>query len=239
MKRVLIVGATSGIGYAIAEQLLGEGYIVGVAGRRVELLESLTKSYPQSCFVGRVDVTDEGAAEQIDSLCEQMGGVDTFIHSSGIGYCNIELSPEAELKTARTNVEGLIRTTTHLFNRFRESGGHIVVISSIAGTRTWGSSAAYSATKRFQSSYVDGLSQLASITKSRIRFTDIRPGFVTTPLIEGHTYPMQMEVDYAARLIVKAVKRKRRVAIIDWRYRLLVALWRAIPQWLWERLPIK
>ncbi len=239
MKRVLIVGATSGIGYAVAEQLLGEGYIVGVAGRRVEKLAELKSCYPQSCFVGQVDITQEDAPLQMESIIEQMGGVDTFLHSSGIGWVNIELDEELEIRTARTNVEGLMRTTTYMFNRFRESGGHIAVISSIAGTRTLGSSAAYSATKRFQHSYVDGLAQLATITKSKIRFTDIRPGFVATPLIEGSSYPMLMSAEYCARRIVRALKRRRRVAIIDWRYRILVAIWRAIPQWLWERMAIK
>ncbi len=239
MKRVIIVGATSGIGYTMAEILLSEGYIVGVAGRRVEKLEPLKIQYANNCFVEQIDITQPSTVEGIDSLIEQMGGLDTFIHSSGIGSNNVELDPEIEIATARTNVEGLIRTTTHIFNHFREGGGHIVAISSIAGTRTLGSAAAYSATKRFQHSYLDGLAQLATITKSNIRITDIRPGFVRTPLIEGRTYPMEMDVEYASRLIIKAIKRKRRVAIIDWRYRLLVALWRAIPEWLWERISIK
>ncbi len=239
MKRVLIIGATSGIGYAIAEELLERGYMVGVSGRRVEKLTPLKERFAQSCFIEQIDITQEDTPQHIDSLIEKMGGVDTFIHSSGIGSSNLELDPEIELRTARTNVEGLIRTTTHLFNHFRRSGGHIVVISSVAGTRTLGSAAAYSATKRFQHSYVDGLAQLSTLTGSKIHLTDIRPGFVRTPLIEGRTYPMEMDVKYASLKIIKAIERKRRVAIIDWRYRLLVALWRAIPQWLWERLNIK
>ncbi|MFR9649845.1 MAG: SDR family NAD(P)-dependent oxidoreductase [Rikenellaceae bacterium] len=239
MEKILIVGATSGIGYAIAQILLDQGYTVGVSGRRVEQLTPLKERFPQSCHIERIDIIEEDTPQRIDSLIEKMGGVDTFIHSSGIGSSNIELDPQIEIRTARTNVEGLIRTTTHIFNHFRDGGGHIAVISSVAGTRTLGSAVAYSATKRFQHSYMDGLSQLATITRSKIHITDIRPGFVRTPLIEGRTYPMEMKVNYAAKRIIKAIERKRRVAIIDWRYRLLVLLWRAIPEWLWERLPIK
>ena len=72
-----------------------------------------------------------------------------------------------------------------------------------------------------------------------ITFTDIRPGFVTTALLDdGQKYPMQMSVEYAAKKIFKAVKRRKRVAVIDWKYSILVLFWKLIPRWLWVRLPI-
>ena len=98
------------------------------------------------------------------------------------------------------------------FRYFRDKGkGHIAVISSIAGTKGLGIAAAYSATKRFQNTYIDALEQLASMKKIDIRFTDIRPGFVATNLLnDGKKYPMLMKTDYTARLIVKALNRKKR-----------------------------
>ena len=75
--------------------------------------------------------------------------------------------------------------------------------------------------------------------KLDISFTDIRPGFVTTALLDdGQKYPMQMTVEYAAKKIFNAVIKRKRVAIIDWKYAVLVFFWQLIPRWLWVRLPI-
>ena len=108
MKKILIIGATSGIGYEIAKQLLEKGHIVGTAGRRIERLENLKNNYPSTCFTQMIDVTKEDTVTQIDKLVSEMGGLDLFIHSTGIGWGNIELKAELEIVTAKTNVEGLI-----------------------------------------------------------------------------------------------------------------------------------
>lgn len=71
--------------------------------------------------------------------------------------------------------------------------------------------------------------------KQPITFTDIRPGFVRTDLLkDGRNYPMLMSPQYAALRIANAIDRKKRRAIIDWRYAILVFFWRLIPEWLWE-----
>lgn len=125
------------------------------------------------------------------------------------------------------------------FRCFSATGGHIAVISSIAGTKGLGPAPAYSATKRFQNTYIDALEQLAWQRHLGIKFTDIRPGFVATDLINnGKGYPMVLRKEKVAESVIKAIERKRRVAVIDSRYSLLVALWRCIPRFLWKRLPI-
>lgn len=166
--------------------------------------------------------------------------MDLFFLSSGIGYQNRDLNPEVELNTARTNVEGFIRMVTAAFNYFKENdGGHIAVISSIAGTKGLGVAPAYSATKRFQNTYIDALAQLSRMQHLNISFTDIRPGFVATDLLKNGKYPMLMQAGHVAQQIIKALTRKKRIAVIDERYRILVFFWRMIPRWIWERLPIK
>ena len=99
---------------------------------------------------------------------------------------------------------------------------------------------AYSATKRMQNTYIDALAQLAHMEKLNIRFTDIRPGFVATPLLagDGH-YPMLMQVGKVAARIMKVLKRQRRRVVIDRRYAVMVFFWKMIPEWLWERLNIR
>ena len=114
------------------------------------------------------------------------------------------------------------------------------MISSIAGTKGLGVAPAYSATKRFQNTYIDALEQLATMQKLDIRFTDIRPGFVATSLLnDGKNYPMLMKTSYAAKLIVKALKRNKRIAVIDWKYSILVFFWKLIPRCIWKRMKVK
>ena len=73
---------------------------------------------------------------------------------------------------------------------------------------------------------------------AKVTFTDIRPGFVDTDLLKSGHFPMMMRPEFVADKIVKAVERRKRVITIDWKYRLLVAFWRLIPNFIWEKLKI-
>ena len=240
-KKVIIIGATSGIGREVALIYIAQGWKVGVAGRREAELESLRAEYPEQVYAQTLDVTQEDAPEKLHALIEQVGGMDVFLLSSGIGKQNQTLETGLELATAATNVEGFIRMTNAAFHHFEQQGhGHLAVISSIAGTKGLGAAPAYSATKGFQNIYMDALDQLARMKKLNIQFTDIRPGFVATPLLNNQKkYPMLMEAPIVALDIVSAIEKKKRVAIIDWKFRLLVGFWRLIPKWIWLRLPIR
>ena len=240
-KKVIIIGATSGIGREVALIYIAQGWKVGVAGRREAELEALRSAYPEQVSAQALDVTKEDAPQKLQALIEQVGGMDVFLLSSGIGKQNPTLETGLELATAATNVEGFIRMTNAAFHYFEQQGhGHLAVISSIAGTKGLGAAPAYSATKGFQNIYMDALDQLARMKKLNIRFTDIRPGFVATPLLNNQKkYPMLMDTPIVALDIVSAIEKKKRVAIIDWKFRLLVGFWRLIPKWIWLRLPVK
>lgn len=241
MKRIVIVGATSGMGLEVARLALRAGWRVGAAGRRTDRLEALRAEAPEQMEIRQMDVTDPAAPEQLATLIERLGGMDIYLHSSGIGFRNEALDPAIELATARTNAEGFIRMVTAAYTYFRShGGGQIAVISSIAGTKGLGAAPAYSATKRLQNTYIDALAQLARMQRARIRFTDIRPGFVDTPLLASDGgYPMLMPADKVARRIFRAIVRGRRRVVIDGRFAVLVFLWKLIPAWLWERLVIR
>ena len=240
-KKVIIIGATSGIGREVALIYIAQGWKVGVAGRREAELEALRSAYPEQVSAQALDVTKENAPQKLQALIEQVGGMDVFLLSSGIGKQNPTLETGLELTTAATNVEGFIRMTNAAFHYFEQQGhGHLAVISSIAGTKGLGAAPAYSATKGFQNIYMDALDQLARMKKLNIRFTDIRPGFVATPLLNNQKkYPMLMDAPIVALDIVSAIEKKKRIAIIDWKFRLLVGFWRLIPKWIWLRLPVK
>ena len=241
MKRIVIVGATSGIGLETARLCIREGWRVGVAGRRLEALEALRAEAPAQVEIEPLDITREDATERLKQLIERLGGMDIYLHSSGIGSQNARLRPDIEIETLRTNGEGFVRMVVAAFGYFRSrGGGHIAVISSIAGTRGLGAAPAYSATKRMQNTYIDALTQLARMEGCGIRFTDIRPGFVDTPLLAGDgCYPMLMSTEKVARRIMQVLRKPRRRVVIDRRYAWLVFGWKLIPQWLWERLKIR
>ena len=240
-KKIIIIGATSGIGREVALLYIAQGWKVGIAGRRTDELEALRSLAPEQVSAQALDVTQADAAERLHTLIKQVGGMDIFLLSSGIGRQNYALQTETELTTAATNVEGFIRMTNAAYHYFEEQGhGHIAVISSIAGTKGMGAAAAYSATKKFQNAYIDALDQLSRMQKLKISFTDIRPGFVATPLLKSEKkYPMLMKAPDVAKNIVRAIERRKRVTIIDWKFRILVGFWRLIPNYIWLRLPIK
>ena len=86
-----------------------------------------------------------------------------------------------------------------------------------------------------QNVYLQALEQQAHQRGLRIRFTDIRPGFVDTALLKGDFhYPMMLQPKNVAREIVSAINAHNHIRVIDWRYRLLTAFWRRIPRCLWR-----
>lgn len=239
MRKIIIIGATSGIGLEIAKIYIQAGWRLGVAGRRLEKLQALQATAPGQVEIQQMDVTEDNASEQLEQLIGKTGGMDIFLLSSGIGFQNRSLDVEKEMATVSTNATGFTRLVTAAFHYFRNrKQGHIAIISSIAGTKGLGAAPSYSASKRFQNTYIDALAQLAKMEKKSISFTDIRPGFVRTDLLKDGRYPLQMEPEKVAHLIVKALNRKKRRVVVDWRYAILVFFWRLIPSFIWERLPI-
>ena len=234
-KRAIIIGASSGIGLEVARLLIKEGWQVGVAARRVELMEGIG-----AAAVERIDVTADDATEALHRLIDKTGGMDLFFYASGIGKQNRELLEDIELATMQTNGVGFVRMIGEAYRFFAQQGrGHIAAITSIAGTKGLGPAPSYSATKAMQNVYLQALEQQAYARGLNIRFTDIRPGFVDTALLSGDFhYPMMLKPDRVAHDIVRSINSQRHIRVIDYRYRLLTALWRRIPRFLWRRIKL-
>lgn len=224
----------------VAKLLLAEGHTLGVAARREDRLQALKQLAPDRVEVAQIDVTADDAAERLRELIGRMGGMDLYFHASGIGKQNRTLMPDIELATVSTNGMGFTRMIGEAYRYFAERGeGHIVAITSIAGTKGLGPAPSYSATKAMQNVYLQALEQQARARGLKIRFTDIRPGFVDTDLLRGDFhYPMMLKPVKVARHIVHAIHHRRHVVVIDWKYRLLTALWRRLPRPLWRMLKL-
>lgn len=247
IERMIIVGATSGIGREVAERMAERGVRLGLAGRRLELLEKLQAKYGhQRIAIAQLDVTEPTAAEALETLLEEVGAPDVLLYASGVGKQNPDLEEVRELNTVRTNCEGMVRIVDRFVNYVKgktsyskRHKAHVAVITSVAGTMGMGQAPAYSASKSMQSAYIVALAQHARMQHIPVTFTDIRPGFVATELLNPDKhYPMLMTKAEAARHIIRGIERRKRIVIFDWRFRCIVALWRLIPRWLWERITI-
>lgn len=241
MQKVIVIGASSGLGKEVAKLLIAVGYTLGLAARRTQPLEELKALAPERVTVHAIDVTSDEAPQALNHLIDMVGGIDLFIYTAGVGSQNMELEPDIELNTVNTNALGFTRMIGAAYRYMAEhGGGHIAAISSIAGTKGLGAAPSYSATKAMQNTYLQALEQQAHMRNLNITFTDLRPGFVATPLLgDNPQYPMLLKTERVAKEIVTAIKHHRHVWVIDWRWRIATALWRRIPRCLWRHLKVK
>src|SRR5438094_770756 len=121
-KKVIIIGATSGIGKEMALLYLQKGYYVGATGRREMLLNEMKQKFPLQIFTACFDASGENNIACLKTLINEMGGVDIFIYNAGYGEPSESLDPEIEKKIYETNVKGFIELTSFMFNYFIQQG---------------------------------------------------------------------------------------------------------------------
>src|SRR5687768_11342460 len=114
--KIVIIGASSGIGKALAELYLREGHQVGITGRRKTLLEAFAQSWPGNCFFEAFDVTGEENLGHVQRLIDTLGGIDLLIYSSGFGTPSGHLEVATEISTTCTNVNGFVEIASFTFN---------------------------------------------------------------------------------------------------------------------------
>ncbi|MCM1033194.1 MAG: SDR family NAD(P)-dependent oxidoreductase [Odoribacter sp.] len=242
MKRIIIIGASSGIGLGVARRFATMGWKVGVAARRSSPLEALSVEFPDKIEWTALDVTSHEAPAALETLIVKLGGVDVLLYAAGCGWYNPDADLTDDLHTADVNVIGFTRIIDTIFSYFSaNNGGHIAAITSVAGVKGLGISTAYSASKRFQWNYLEGLDQLARTKGINIRFTDIRPGFVSTDLLSRGParLPMTMPIDKAVNLVTEAIIKRHRIAVIDIRWRIIYWLWSCLPGIIWRRFKLR
>jgi short-subunit dehydrogenase len=236
-KKIIIIGATSGIGREMALLYLKQGCMVGITGRRSQLLQELKMAYPHQVSTSCFDVMESGNLKNLGLLIEQLGGLDLFIYNAGFGDVSAQLDGEIEIITTKTNVIGFVELAPFVFNYFVQKGsGQIAVISSIASIRGNGWAPAYSASKAFISNYAEGLNIKANQLKKDIVVTDVQPGFIGTKLSKGNKRFWVAPPEKAARQIIKAIGQKKRKVYITKRWWLVAKLLPVIPYFIYKRL---
>ncbi|MDP8260039.1 MAG: SDR family NAD(P)-dependent oxidoreductase [Candidatus Gygaella obscura] len=230
-KKAIIVGASSGIGAELSQQLSGLGYEVGLVARRTQLLEDIQKKLTNKSFIKTIDVfLIDDAVRKLRELINQMQQVDLIIINSGIWIANPDLKLESEIATINVNVCGFTAMVNVAVNYFISFGkGHIVGISSIAGLRGSGRSPAYNASKAFVSNYMAGLRQ--KLSKTKISVTDIRPGLIDTPMVKGRTNNFWLQpVEKAVSQMIDAIENKKKVVYVTKRWQVIALITRLMPE---------
>jgi len=239
-SRIIIIGASSGIGKALAVHYASLNMFVGVAARREDKLLELKSLYPSNIHLKTIDITSQGAPSLLLELIDEIGGMDMLIFASGAGHSNREIDLKIEQEIVEVNNKGFLNIIIPAFHYFTNKGKNdkglkkIVAISSVASIKGLGASPAYSASKRFITTYCESLQQVSLWNNSNIKFTVILPGFIDTDFIKGHNYPFTMQLNYAIKRIIRAIEKNKFRAIIDWKWRIIVFIWAHIPIRLWE-----
>ena len=237
MKKIIIIGATSGIGRELAKLYAQNNCIVGGTGRRRELLVSLQKEFPEKIFIECFDVMGKENILHIQLLIERMGGMDLFIYNSGHGDTSKTLDWAIDQQTTLTNVNGFVESVNFAFNYFAKQGhGQIAGISSIASIRGNSWAPAYSASKAYMSNYMEGLHIKAAKMKLDIAITDIQPGFVRTKMAKGNGQFWVAPVGKATKQIFRAIENKKRRAYITRRWWLAAQVFRWVPYWIYKKI---
>jgi len=239
MKNAIVFGATSGIGKSLTKILLKEGYRVAIIGRRLEKLEELKNEYPNQVLVKQNDIQDVKEVEKVfNEIVAEFETIDLVVQSSGVVHANPKLEWEKEAQSINTNVLGVTRLYTLAYNLFRKQQfGHLVGISSIASIRGNRSSPVYFASKAYQKAYLESLYiKTKSIKSKNVFITEIRPGFVDTAMAFGETLFWLVPLEKAAKQIYTAIKRKKRVAYISKRWRLIAWALKLSPAWFLKKV---
>jgi len=237
MKKAIIVGASSGIGKELARILAFNNYMVGITGRREELLKELAQEKPDNFRIGTFDVRETSRIpDHLSDLVDKIGGLDLLIICAGTGDINNDLDFIIEKRTIDTNVSGYTVVADWSFNYFKDQKhGHLVGISSIGGLRGSGEAPAYNATKAYQINYLEGLRQRSNKLKD-IHISDIRPGLVDTDMAKGEGLFWVQPVDKTANQIWRSIKKKKRIAYVTKRWILFAILLKWMPGKIYEKL---
>lgn len=234
---LLIIGASSGIGEALARQYANDGWQVGITGRRHDKLEAIASAYPGqiSCFP--FDVTDPNATELMKSALQRLGDVAVIVYNSGVGEANKLLEEAIETRTIAVNVTAFTRLMLVGYHYFETRGqGTLVGISSVASRRGDRGSPAYNASKAFMSNYMEGLRKKAFRRKLPVAIVDVRPGFVDTPMLQGPGLFWVAPVYKAAAQIKTAINKRKSVVYITKRWYFVAKMLEILPSWLWHRV---
>ena len=237
-KAAVITGASSGIGWALAKALAREGCKLALVARRSDKLAALADEIQGgggTAVHASADVADRAqTVAAIRDLAARVGPPDLLVANAGVG-APTTLEPfnvEAQEKMFRVNMLGIIYAIEAVLpDMLKRRRGHIAAVSSLAAYNGLPGESAYTATKAAVNNYMDGLR--IQLRDRGIAVTTICPGFVATPMTEVNQFkmPFLLTADEAARRIVGALRRRKKVFNFPWQMALMMKAVTWLPDW--------
>jgi len=241
MRRVIITGASSGIGAALAHRYSTDNATLGLIARRAAALDELAAQLSAPLEIFPVDVRDSAAMRAAaNAFMARHGCPDIVIANAGVSTGTLTELPEdlaAFKDVLDINMLGMVNTFQPFIAAMRAAGhGTLVGIASVAGYRGLPGAAAYSASKAAAISYLESLR--VELRASGIKVVTICPGYIATPMTAQNPYPMpfMLSADTAARIMLEIIDSGKTFAVIPWQMAIVARALRVLPNWLYDRL---
>ena len=243
-KIVLLTGASSGIGEALAVEIANRGATVGLLARRAEMLREISGKIEQNGGIARnfaVDITDADAvADAARNLRNEFGRIDVLIANAGISGSNSKarnFEADAVTEVINTNLIGAVNSVSAVLPQMLEQkNGQLVAISSLAGFRGLPKSAAYCASKAGMTAFFESVR--LDVQTRGVAVTIIQPGFIKTPLTAGRevAMPFLMELDDAIPHFLNAIEKRKKFAAFPWQLATLVRAAQIFPALFYDKI---
>jgi short-subunit dehydrogenase len=248
-KTIVITGASSGLGAALALTYADHGVILGLIGRHTERLNHIAaqcQAKGATTIIGELDVTDSHAMSDWLNTFDQQHPVDIIIANAGIsaGTGGGGESLAQVKKIFAINIDGVLNTIHPLIEPMKaRKHGQIAIVSSIAGFRGSPTAPAYSTSKAAVRVYGQALQGL--LTPHGLTVSVICPGFIRSPMTDVNSFPMPfiMDADKAAAIIMRGITKRQTLIVFPWIMGALARVQNALPDrwvnWLYSHVPAK
>ncbi len=239
--RVVVSGASGGLGLALARDYLERGATICAFARRGELLQTLSAEFPGQVYCYALDVCDAHAVQNAaNDFIARAGVPDVVIANAGVSVGTLtEYAEDLDAfgQVMDTNVLGIVKTFHPFIALMRAARqGTLVGIASVAGFRGLPGASAYSASKAAAISYLESLR--VELHGSGVKVVTICPGYIKTPMTAVNPYamPFILDADVAARRMVRAIERQTSFTVIPWQMGLVGFGLKCLPRWLYDAL---
>lgn len=240
-RRIVITGASTGIGAALARHYARPDTTIALLSRRRDLLDALAATLPGAVAVYPGDVADmEAQSAAARDFVDRFGAPDLVIANAGISI-GTDAGAVADMANLRrvldVNVVGMAATLAAFAPSMKAAGrGTLCGIASVAGFRGLPGSGAYSASKAAAISWLESLR--TELQGTGVSVVTICPGYIDTPMTRVNTYrmPFLLPADEAARRFARAIDARRRLVVIPWQMAIAGRILRVLPGWLYDRM---